>query len=199
VIHARERESPRVQELRNRFREQVLHLATEKLVFLDECGCSTSMTRLYGRAAPGERVEGAVPGGHWKITSILGALRSSGICAVGCLEAAVDGASFLSYIQEVLVPTLQADDVVVLDNLGSHRVSGIQEAIEAVGAKVLYLPPYSPDLNPIEKCWSKLKQRLRSAAARTQEALWTAIEQAFAAVSIEDIRNWIASCGYTVQ
>jgi transposase len=199
VIHASERDTPRVKGLRTRFRNKLLTLALESLVFLDEFGCSTSMSRLYGRARPGERVEGAVPGGHWKITSVIGAMRSSGISAVGSLEAAVDGASFLSYVQELLVPTLKAGDVVVLDNLGSHRVAGVPEAVEAVGARVLYLPPYSPDLNPIEKCWSKIKQLLRSAAARTQEALLAAIAKAFAAVSTEDIRNWIESCGYTVQ
>ncbi len=167
-----------------------------RLKFLDECGVSTSLTRLYGRAPQGQRVEGAVPGGHWHVTTVLGVVGWEGPEATVSLEAAVDGAVFLTFVRQVLAPSLSRGDVVVMDNLSAHKVKGVREAIEAAGATLLYLPPYSPDLNPIEKAWSKLKTLLRTAAARTAEALAAALSEALAAITAEDVQNWFRSCGY---
>jgi transposase len=167
-------------------------------VFIDESGATTAMTRRYGRAEPGARVEGAVPDSHWTVTSMIGAVRLEGPAALGSIEQAMDGAAFLVFVREALVPTLREGDVVVMDNLGAHKVAGVKEAIEAVGARVAYLPPYSPDYNPIEPFWSKLKQFLRDAAARTTEALGQAIQQAVLTVTTSDLRGWFAHCGYSL-
>lgn len=156
------------------------------------------MTRRYGRAEPGVRVEGAVPDAHWTVTSMIGAVRLTGPATLCSIEQAMDGAAFLSFVREALVPTLRAGDVVVMDNLGAHKVAGVKEAIEAAGARVEYLPPYSPDYNPIEPFWSKLKQFLRDAAARTTEALGAAIQQAALTVTSADLRGWFAHCGYSL-
>lgn len=173
-------------------------IALSRLVFLDESGVTLSMTRTHGRAAPGERVEAAVPESHWKVTTLIGAVRLDGVATVATLESATDGAAFLTFVREVLAPTLREGDVVVMDNLSSHKVAGVKEAIEAAGGRVEYLPPYSPDYNPIEKFWSKLKAFLRSAAARTAQALGEAITRGAARVTLEDILHWFEHCGYGV-
>ena len=134
------------------------------------------MTRLYGRAERGVRVEDAVPGGHWKMLTVLGAMDHTGIVAAMTVEAATDREVFLAYLDRVLCPKLRPGHVVVMDNLSSHKVAGVRERIEACGALLLYLPPYSPDLNPIEKAWSKLKQGLRAAGARSVDALHASIQ-----------------------
>jgi len=167
-----------------------------RFVFYDESGCTTSMTRLYARAPAGVRATGAVPDSNWKVTTILGAVRLDGVVDASTLDCAIDGESFLAYVQQVLAPALRPGDVLVMDNLGAHKVSGVRQAVEAVGAMLLYLPPYSPDLNPIEQCWSKIKKLLRDAAARTKAALAEAIANAFAAVSKQDLLNWFRHCGY---
>lgn len=187
-----------MKDLRQAYLQEIAQIAAERLVVVDESGATTSMTRTRGRAAVGERVHGAVPGGHWKVTTLLGAVRMDGVAALSTVEAATDGEVFLTFVRQALVPSLRRGDVVVMDNLGAHKVKGVKEAIEAAGAKLLYLPPYSPDLSPIEKCWSKVKQLLRSAAARTAEALGQAIAAAFAAITTEDLRNWFRHCGYGV-
>ena len=167
-----------------------------RLVFLDESGAKTNMTRLYGRAPAGERVVGRVPHGHWKTTTMLSAVRLDGPCACATLDGPVDADTFLAYVTLVLVPALRPGDVVVLDNLAAHKAAGVAEAVDAAGATLLYLPPYSPDLNPIENMWSKVKARLRAAAARTVQALGEAIDAALASVTPDDCRGFFRHCGY---
>jgi transposase len=140
------------------------------------------MTRTYGRCKRGQRLIAAVPHGHWKTTTFIGALRAEGLTAPAVFDGAVNGESFLAYVEQVLVPTLRQGDIVILDNLPSHKVDGVQAAIEAAGAQLRYLPPYSPDLNPIEQMFAKFKACLRKIAARSVEALWTAIGQTVSAV-----------------
>ena len=144
------------------------------------------MTRLWGRAPRGERIAEATPQGHWKVLTTLGAMSLRGIEAVMTVESATDGDVFLAYLEQVLCPKLKAGDVVVMDNLSAHKVKGVRELIAASGAELLYLPPYSPDFNPIEKAWSKLKQLLRIAKARTKEALEETIAEALKLISPEN-------------
>lgn len=167
-----------------------------RLVFIDESGAKTNMTRLYGRAPAGERVVGRVPHGHWKTTTMISAVRLDGPCACATLDGPVDADTFLAYVTLVLVPALRPGDVVVLDNLAAHKAAGVADAVNAAGATVLYLPPYSPDLNPIENMWSKVKGHLRSAAARTVDALGAAIDAALAAITPDDCRGFFHHCGY---
>ena len=162
----------------------------DRLIFLDESGVSTQMTRLYARCAGGARIHETTPDGRWKILTILGAISTRGMIATMTIEAATDREIFLAYLDEVLCPKLRPGDVVVMDNLSSHKVQGVRERIEAAGAQLLYLPPYSPDLNPIEKAWAKLKQLLRAAKARTKEALDQAIAELLPQLTAEDARAW---------
>jgi len=148
------------------------------------------MTRLYGRTLGGRRIPEATPGGHWKILTILGAMSLHGMIATMTIEEATDTEIFLAYVEQVLCPALQSGDVVVMDNLSSHKVNGVRELIQQAGAELLYLPPYSPDLNPIEKAWAKLKQLLRSAKARTQEALDHALVEALRLITADNARAW---------
>jgi transposase len=157
------------------------------------------MTRRYGRAQYGRRVADAVPKNFGLNVTILGALSCNGLDAVMTVEGATDTAVFRAYIEQVLVPTLVADDVVVMDNLSVHKVSGIREAIEATGARLIYLPPYSPDYSPIESCWSKLKAILRKAKARSREALDEALTQAIEHITQSDAKGWFNLCGYSVH
>jgi transposase len=154
------------------------------------------MARLYGRAPRGERCRAAVPHGHWKTTTFTAGLRLSGLAAPMILDGPMDGAAFRAYIEHVLVPELAPGDVVVMDNLPAHKVSGVRQAIEAAGARLLYLPPYSPDFNPIELGFAKLKALLRAAAARTVPELWDAIAAALDAFSPAECRNYFAAAGY---
>lgn len=148
------------------------------------------MTRLYARATGGSRIAEAAPHSRWKILTILGAISTRGLIATMTVEAATDREIFLVYLDQVLCPQLRPGDVVVMDNLSSHKVKGVRERIEAAGATLLYLPPYSPDLNPIEKAWAKLKQLLRAAKARTKEALDEAIAELLPRVTEQDARAW---------
>ena len=148
------------------------------------------MTRIYGRRVDGRRIHEATPGGHWKILTILAALRLGGINAAMTIEEATDADIFLAFVEHILCPTLKAGDVVVLDNLSSHKVNGVRQQIEARGAELLYLPPYSPDLNPIEKAWAKIKQYLRSLQARGKDDLDRAITEALALITTEKARAW---------
>ena len=148
------------------------------------------MTRLYARTLGGRRIHEATPGGHWKILTILGAMSLHGMIATMTIEEATDTEIFLAYVEQVLCPALQSGDVVVMDNLSSHKVNGVRELIQQAGAEVLYLPPYSPDLNPIEKAWAKLKQLLRSAKARTQEALDHALAEALRLITADNAQAW---------
>jgi transposase len=171
-----------------------------RLKFVDEAGIHLSFTRLYGRAAPGERVVDTVPqrpgGPSW---TLLGALGVQGLTAPWVLEGPVDGAAFDVYVRRVLGPTLQPGDLVVLDNLSAHKGARVAAAIQARGAQVHFLPPYSADLNPIEQCWSKVKTALRAAKARTFEALLEAVARALRRVTKRDALAWFEHCGYCVD
>jgi transposase len=167
------------------------------LVFLDETWVKTNMTRLRGRALQGERVVAKVPYGHWKTTTFLAALRVRGLTAPLVVDGAINGAIFLAYVRQQLVPTLSSGDVVVMDNLSAHKVSGVREAIEAVGARVVYLPPYSPDLNPIELVFAKFKWLVRSAAERNMEGLWQLCGRLIDSFTPAECRNYFRHCGYT--
>ena len=165
-------------------------------MFVDESGASTKMARLYGRAPLGERCVAAVPHGHWSTTTFVGALRANGMTAPMVVNGAMDGDMFVAWTRTLLVPTLSPGDVVVMDNLSSHKRAEVAELIEAAGANLLYLPPYSPDLNPIENAFAKLKALLRKAAARTKAALEAAIAEAIDALSPQDCINFFRAAGY---
>ncbi len=173
-----------------------IDLDPEKLVFIDETGANTKMTRLRGRAARGERCRAPVPFGHWNTTTFTAGLRLTGISAPMLLEGPMDGEHFLAYIEQVLVPTLTLGDTVIMDNLSSHKMAGVRFAIEAAGANLLYLPPYSPDFNPIEMAFSKLKAILRGAAQRSLDALWNTIKHAIERFTPSECANYFAAAGY---
>lgn len=168
----------------------------DKLVFLDESGAQTNMTRTHGRAPRGVRVIDRVPHGHWKTTTILSAIRTSGPFAAAVVSGATDSDVFRTYVEHVLTPELLPGDVVILDNLQPHKAAGVREMIETAGATLLYLPPYSPDFNPIENMWSKVKQHLRSAAARTFGALQEAVTAALRNITPGDCLGFFRHCGY---
>lgn len=171
-------------------------MPVEKLVFLDECSTNTAMHRRFGRSMRGERAEGVAPVNYGDNISVIGAIRLEGIVTVMTIEGAVDGDVFKAFTEHMLAPELHEGDVVVMDNLAAHKIAGISEAIEAVGARLIYLPPYSPDLNPIEKCWAKVKHFLRSFAARTKEALYQKLAQSLDLVTLKDLLGWFKHCGY---
>ena len=189
-LHATERDSEENRRRREVFLDRLRSIAPEQLIFLDESGVSTQMTRRYARAPRGVRVHETTPEGNWKILTILGAMSLRGMIATMTIEAATDAEIFLAYLDHVLCPALRPGDVVVMDNLSSHKVAGVRERIEAAGAELLYLPPYSPDLNPIEKAWAKLKHLLRTAKARTAEALEQAIAQLLPEIRPQDAQAW---------
>jgi transposase len=160
---------------------------------------TTQLTRLWGRAARGERIAESTPQGHWKVLTILGAMSLRGIVAAMTIQSATDGDVFLAYVEQVLCPCLKAGDVVIMDNLSPHKLKRVGQLIAAAGAELLYLPPYSPDLNPIEKAWAKLKQLLRAAKARASDLLEQAVAQALAAITPENSVAWFRHCGYGIQ
>jgi len=174
----------------------MFELPLERFVFIDETWVTTSMTRLYGRAVQGQRLVSAVPHGHWKTTTFIAALRSTGMTAPMVIDGAINGDFFCAYIHQVLVPELRAGDIVVLDNLSSHKRVEARQAIEAAGARVVFLPPYSPDFNPIENAFAKLKQLVRSAAKRTIEELWSFLGQAINAFAASECLSYFRHCGY---
>jgi transposase len=196
-VSAAERSRPDVAERRRRWAATLPGLDPDRLVFLDESGAQTNLARLRGRAPEGERLVAPVPHGHWKTYTMIGAVRLDGPCAAALVDGPVDADVFRTYTELVLVPALRPGDVVVMDNLQPHKAAGVREMIEAAGAALLYLPPYSPDYNPIENMWSKVKQLLRSAAARTFEALQRAVWAALDAVTQGDCRGFFAHCGYS--
>jgi len=168
----------------------------ERFVFLDETGLHTAMTRLYGRAPRGQRLVESVPEARWETTTLLSAIRRDGVVASLEFPGATDEMAFRTYLEQVLIPALRPGDIVVLDNLAAHRVGAVARTLRQAGAGVWYLPPYSPDFNPIEKIWAKVKALVRKAKARTTEALWEAIAQALSAVTAEDCRGCFEFCGY---
>ena len=172
-------------------------LDIRRLVFIDETWFTTNMTRRYGRSQRGRRLVAKVPYGHWKTTTFIGALRHDSLTAPTVLDGAVNGAMFLAYVHQQLVPTLRPGDIVVMDNLASHKVAGVRRAIEQAGARVVYLPPYSPDFNPIEMVFAKLKHLVRSAAPRTIEGLWNLRGKLIDAFPSDECQHYLRHCGYT--
>ena len=170
-----------------------------RLVFIDETWTKTNMTRSRGRAPIGQRLVDHVPHGHWKTSTFLAALRVDGLTAPVIFDGAINGQIFLEYVQAHLAPTLKPGDIVVMDNLSSHKVQGVRIAIEAVGASIAYLPPYSPDLNPIEQAFAKLKALLRKHKERTVEALWNRVGSLIDAFTPNECSNYLRNSGYTAD
>jgi transposase len=173
-------------------------LEARRLVFIDETWAKTNMTPSHGRCRRGERLVARVPFGHWRTSTFLAALRWDGLVAPAVFDGPINGRSFTAYVEQVLVPTLRAGDIVVLDNLGSHKGQAVREAIERAGAELRFLPPYSPDLNPIEQVFAKLKTLLRRAAPRNRQALWTGIGALLDRFTVTEGRNYISNAGYAV-
>jgi transposase len=199
VLHAQEQDSPEGQQKRRDFVAEIAGIDPKRLVFVDESGANTSMTRTHGRAPVGERVHGAVPG-HWDSVTLICGLRLSGVTAPVVFRGATDTPAFRSYVEQVLVPELQSNDVVIWDNLQPHKAAAVVAAVEQAGARVVPLPPSSPDLTPIEEMFSKVKGALRSAAGRTTVAITGAIGSALHDVSQQDILGWFQSrAAYAMQ
>jgi transposase len=196
TAHAAEQDRPDVKHARKVWRDNQHQLNPDHLIFLDETSVSTNMARLRGRCLGGERLIGKVPYGHWNVTTFLAGLRRDGIVAPLVIDGAMNGEIFLAYVRQFLVPVLRPGDHVIMDNLAVHKVTGVRTAIESAGAMLLYLPPYSPDLNPIEMAFSKLKALLRKAAERTVEKLWDRIGSLIPAFTGSDCRNFMAHQGY---
>lgn len=197
LIFAAERESERVRELRREWRFEVCPKLRERRVFfLDESGVTTALTRLYGRAPGGARAAGAVPKNYARQINVLSAISSDGVAASFALEGSVNGAVMTVFVRDVLRPHLRAGDAVVLDNFSVHKTKAVQAEFRAAGVELYYLPPYSPDLNPIELCWSKVKTHLRGVQARTHETLYQEIGTALSKVTASDAKGWIKHCGY---
>ena len=174
-------------------------LDPRKLIFIDETGASTKMARLRGRAKRGQRCRAAIPHGHWKTTTFTAGLSLNGMVAPMVLDGPMNGQAFLAYIRQVLVPELTKGDTVIMDNLPAHKLTGVRQAIENAGAELLYLPPYSPDFNPIEMAFSKLKAALRKAAARTIPDLWDVIAVAIEQFKPEECTKYFAKAGYDLD
>jgi transposase len=188
-----------VQLRRTTYQSELKSEDISRFKFLDEAGSNLAMTRLYGRAEKGVRVVEAVPKDCGENISMLASLSFSGIEAPMTINGAVDSIVFKVYVEEVLCPSLKAGDIVIMDNLSVHKVKGVRELIEGCGAKLIYLPPYSPDLNPIEKCWSKIKTYLRRAKARTRTELEKALKEVLLLITKEDAVGWFKSCGYAIH
>jgi transposase len=171
---------------------------SKHLKFIDESGVNLGLTRLFGRATPGQRVVEATPGTSGPHYTVVAAVGLDGVQAPWLLEGAMNAVSFETYVEQILAPTLHVGDWVLLDNLSVHKGSPVRAAIEARGAQVIFLPPYSPDLNPIELCWAKVKTALRAAKARTWEALVDALAKALRSVAPKDIQAWFIHCGYVI-
>ncbi|MFD2189408.1 IS630 family transposase [Pistricoccus aurantiacus] len=196
TAHASEQQRDDVAQARQDWRCWQTALDPRRLVFIDETATSTRMARQRGRARRGERCQASIPYGHWKTTTFVGGLRLNGMTAPLVLDGPMDGEAFRAYIEQRLVPTLAPGDWVVMDNLPAHKVKGVREAIKEAGASLLYLPPYSPDFNPIEQAFAKLKALLRGAAIRTLPALWDAIGEVISRVSPTECRHYFRAAGY---
>jgi transposase len=183
---------------RARWAKAKARVAHRRLLFIDESGAKTNMTRIYARAPRGQRVHDRVPNGRWQTTTMIAAIGRNGPQAPWVLDGPMDGAAFAVWAQHILAPTLESGDIVVMDNLSVHKNAAARAAIETAGALVWDLPPYSPDLNPIEKMWSKVKAFLRKAKARDAESLYQAIADALTQITSSDIVNWFDSCGYSL-
>jgi transposase len=194
--HALEQDRPDILKRRRAWFDGQLDLDPAKLVFIDETGLSTKMARLRGRAPRGERCRAGVPHGHWKTTTFTGALRLSGMTAPFVYDGAMNGNVFRAYVEQVLVPTLAPGDVVVMDNLPAHKAAGVRDAIETAGATLLFLPPYSPDFNPIENAFAKLKALMRAKAERTITALWNTLGSIVKLFTPAECANYFKAEGY---
>ncbi len=193
---ASEQARPDVAAKRLRWRESQASLDPAKLIFIDETGCATNMIRLRGRALRGKRLRASAPQGHWKITTFTAGLTMGGLTAPMVLDGPMNGDWFKAYVNQVLVPALKPGDIVVMDNLSSHKSKAVQDAIEAAGAELRYLPPYSPDLNPIEQAFSKLKAHLRKHKERSLEDLWSRIGNLLDTFSPAECQNFFRHAGY---
>ena len=195
---AAEQRRPDVAQKRLNFMIARRFVEPDRFVFLDESGAQSNMTRLYGRSPIGIRCNDFTSYGHWKTTTLLSAIRSAGVIqdATVIVDGPMDGPTFLTYAEQCLAPSLRCGDVVVMDNLASHKVAGVREAIESAGCDLWYLPPYSPDLNPIEKLWSKVKAWLRRARATCFDAIGQALASVLSRVGPQECSNYFRSCGY---
>ena len=196
VLKASEQDRPDVAARRVAWIAYQSNWDPNRLVFLDETWAKTNMTRTYGRARKGTRLIAKVPHGHWKTTTFLAGIRAEGWVAPLVVDGAINGNIFLSYVEQHLAPVLKEGDVLIMDNLSSHKRCGVREAIEERGAQLLFLPPYSPDLNPIELAFSKFKWHLRSAGERTVEALWNCCGELLSKFSSDEFLNYFRHCGY---
>jgi len=195
-LHASEQDRPDVARRRAQWKKYQGRLDPARLVFIDETWAKTNMTRTHGRALRGQRLVAKVPQGRWRTLTFLAALRCDRIDAPCVIDGPINGETFLAYVEQILVPTLRPGEIVVIDNLGSHKGKAVRRAIRATGAKLFFLPPYSPDLNPIEQVFAKLKTLLRKAAERTVEATWKRIGALLAFFTPEECANYLANAGY---
>jgi transposase len=196
TAHAAEQDRADILTKRRAWFEGQLDLDPGRLVFIDETWASTNMARTRGRAPKGQRLRAGVPYGHWKTTTFVAGLRMSGIVAPFVLDGPINRQAFEVYVEKALIPELAPGDIVVMDNLSSHKGPAVRTMLEAAGAELLYLPPYSPDFNPIENAFSKLKALLRKAAERTVDGLWTAIGQTIDLFTPQECANFFAAAGY---
>lgn len=196
TLHAAEQERPDVAQARDAWAAGKSNLDRGRLVFLDETWASTNMTPTRGRSPKGTRCPGQAPYGHWQTTTFICALCTRGLVAPFVLDGPINGAAFRVRVQQALVPVLHPGDIVVMDNLGSHKVAGIAETIEAAGAQLRYLPPYSPDYNPIEQVFAKFKTLLRKTAARSRNALWSACGSLLDQFNADECERYICHAGY---
>ena len=195
-MHASEQDRPDVAHRRRNWKKHQAKIDPKRLVFIDESWIKTNMTRTHGRCRKGERLLAKVPNGHWKTLTFIGALRLDRLTAPCVLDGPVDAENFLAYVEQCLVPTLKPGDIVVLDNLGSHKGKAVRAAIRKAGAKLFLLPKYSPDLNPIEQVFAKIKTLLRKAAERTVDDLWRKLGQLLATLQPHECANYFKNAGY---
>ena len=196
TVRAAEQDRLDVAAARLRWRRDQVTLDPTKLVFIDETWAKTNMARLYGRCAKGQRLVCPVPHGHWKTTTFIAGLRHNAITAPLVIDRPMNGVIFKAYVEQMLAPTLSPGDIVVMDNLSSHKIDGVRQAIEDRGARLLYLPPYSPDFNPIEMVFARLKALLRKAAERTVDALWDTIGETLDTFTPQECVNYFKHAGY---
>jgi transposase len=196
TLVAAEQKRQDVADKRAQWKRNQVHIDPNRLVFIDETWAKTNMTRTFGRSTRGTRLIERVPAGRWETTTFLGALRADGFTAPLTVDGPINGVIFLAWVEQHLTPTLSAGDVVIMDNLSSHKVAGVREAIEMTGAELRFLPPYSPDLNPIELAFAKLKKLLRDGAERTVDKLWDLCGRVLDEFSRDECLNYIRHCGY---